>query len=228
MADRELTQKQLEEMVNGKPTDPQATFFEKAALDHKASQLANCRKYRKAIYITKFQAGVTDRVSELATQADMKNYPEEYAYFQRTKQGQQKATINIIPGLDIIHMAELTDAGLATIEALAKTPHSSIPAHLWYAQEAAARIHKALNHQEASHGKEENRKQETQSQDHQGQPVERLPRGRDDNRSGEGRQIESRPEIPSGDPTEGVRPARRVDSGQGVDWGDSNWSISLT
>ena len=56
----ELTQEQLEELVEGKPTRASAVFYEKAVLDVLKSQAAGRRIYTTICFLKETQAGVTD------------------------------------------------------------------------------------------------------------------------------------------------------------------------
>jgi len=142
----ELTQSQLEEMVVGKNSKARATFYEKAALNVSASKLHNRRIYRPTVYVTLIQPGVTDGISYPAKKADIEEYPEEYQHFMLNRQGKKKSVkIEIIPGLDIIHMQELIDMGLSTLDRLAES--LSVPEHLEYARESAIALNRALQEQ---------------------------------------------------------------------------------
>ena len=152
----ELSQKQLEEMVNGKPVKPRAVFYESAVLDVNASREAGARVYTSQLFLKRSNPGVTDWIPERVQQSHIDEYPAEYADFLANRQGTRKATVDIIPGLEMVHLAELRDRGLATIEALAAAP--AVPAHLEYARRAAVRIHATLS--ESDHD-EENRIEES-------------------------------------------------------------------
>jgi hypothetical protein len=232
--ERELSQTQLEELVNGKPAEPRAEFFEKAVLDTQASRKANRRIYRKAVYVTKTQPGVIDRVAELAQPVDFTKYPEEYQYFLNTKQGDKAASISIIPGLDIIHLTELQDFGLYTIKQLATA--DLVPPHLTYAQEAAVRIYQALYTQENTHEQEESN-QEAQDRSDPGREAHRggqqgadpVPVGRGHSRPVNGGRGES-PRFVTGTQTQGRETEERPGAGRRVNCGESltpNWEIQI-
>ncbi len=142
MADRDLTQAQLEELVVGKKENPRAVFFEKAKLNVEKSKEAGRRCYDKLTYVKKTAPGLTDYASALATPKDIMDYPEEYEYFMQNKQGTREPGIEMIPGLDILHLTELRDYGLLTIRKLAEA--NSVPVHLKAAQDAAIRIQATL------------------------------------------------------------------------------------
>jgi hypothetical protein len=136
MAD--LSQAQLEELVNGKPIAPRAMFYDQAELDHEESVQEGRRIYHKALYIKITAPGVTDWVAYRAQREDIAKYPDEYARYKATQQGVRPASVDIIPGLDILHLQELLDMGLATIPQLAAAQW--VPDHLEYAREAARAI----------------------------------------------------------------------------------------
>jgi hypothetical protein len=148
----DFTHEQLVEMVDGKKTKPIAHFFEKAALDVAASKKAGHRVYNPTVYVQMNQPGVTDSISYPAQKSDIDSYPEEYNHFRVNRQGARRdVMIQIIPGLDIIHMQELIDMGLSTIARLAAAP--SVPQHLEYARESAITLDRVL--QEQANGNQE-------------------------------------------------------------------------
>lgn len=129
-------------MVVGTPPEPNVSFFEKATLDQVESKKVGRRIYRRKVYIKKRVAGATDWVAYRAKAKDIKQYPEEYALFERTQQGSRIASVDIIPSLDIVHLQELFDLGLSTIPALAAA--ETVPQHLRYAHRAAIAINNVL------------------------------------------------------------------------------------
>jgi hypothetical protein len=142
----ELSQKQLEEIVEGKPEKARATFYEKAALDVGESKKHGYRVYRPTVYVKLIQAGITDNISYTAKAEDLELYAEEYAYFLSNRQGVKRSVmIDIIPKLDIIHMQELIDMGLSTIDRLAGA--ESVPPHLEYARQSAVTLNRVLQEQ---------------------------------------------------------------------------------
>lgn len=143
---RELSQAQLERMVNGDDQLPNVVFYEQAVLDHAASNELGDRVYRKSIFIKITQPGVTDWVSYKAQKADIAAYPEEFEFFMGNKQGTRAPGVEIIPNLDITHLQELIDRGLTTIPKLAET--LQVPQHLEYALHAARAINKVLQEQQ--------------------------------------------------------------------------------
>ena len=145
------TQKQLEEMINGKPQIANAVFYEQAMLDHAASKTLGRRVYIKTVFIKVTQPGITDWASYMALPADFANYPEEYETFLNNKQGTRVPGVDIIPGLDIAHLQELIDIGLATIPQLAEA--LQVPPHLEYAKQSAIAFNLLLK--ETPHAEEE-------------------------------------------------------------------------
>jgi hypothetical protein len=149
-----LTQEELEVLVVGTSTEPDAVFYEQASLNHKRSQELGSRVYDKIVFIKLTQSGVTDWTAYKAQKADLEAYPEEYQYFLSNKQGDRKPGIEIIPNLDIIHLQELRDFGIQTIQQLAEA--TAIPPHLAYAQKTAIVLTAVLEetrngHQEENH-----------------------------------------------------------------------------
>ncbi len=148
----EYTQKQLEEMVVGKPSRPRALFFEKAALNVAESKAQGRRVYDRKVYVRKMQPGVRDSISYLAQKADIVEFRAEYEEFLRNRQGAQTTvSISVIPNLDLSHMQELVDMGLGTVQALAES--EVVPKHLEYARQSAIALDAVLKEQR--HGKEE-------------------------------------------------------------------------
>lgn len=144
----ELSQKQLEEMVNGKPAKPAVQFFEKAALNVAESNLQGRRVYDTVVYMIARHSGVKDAVSHRASKSDFAKFPNEYQTFLNSRQGaRQSPKIDIIPGLQLAHMQELIDMGLATIEALADA--AEVPSHLTYAHQSAVMLNQVLELQYA-------------------------------------------------------------------------------
>jgi len=151
----ELTQEQLEVMVEGRSPNPNVVFYESARLDQAASRESGRRMYKTQVFVKKTQPGVTDWASHVAQPKDLNDFPDEYAYFMGNKQGDRLPGIEIIPGLGIIHMQELIDLGLLNIKALAEA--IVVPPNLQYAQDKAKRIYAAMkddNHEQEEISKE--------------------------------------------------------------------------
>jgi len=147
----ELSQEQLEELVVGKPEKPRAVFYEQAVLNHSKSKVERRRIYDRCVFIKMVAPGTTDWQPYIAQQKDFRDYPEEYAYFLGNKQGERIPSVEIIPGLDIVHKQELLDTGFINIKQLAEA--INIPEHLEYARRAAAVLVRSL--EEIKHAKEE-------------------------------------------------------------------------
>ena len=137
-----LSQQKLEEMVVGSSPNPNAIFYEHAALNVPKSKEAGHRVYDKKTYILLSNSGIADKISYEAQKADIANYPDEYEYFLQNKQGTRALGIEIIPKLDIAHLQELRDCGILTIPKLAEM--EIVPPHLEYAHQAAKVFNQAL------------------------------------------------------------------------------------
>ena len=138
----ELSQKQLEELVVGKPGQPNVVFFDKSKIDPLESQKAGRRVYKTRTYVKMTYPGQTDWVAELATQDVIDAHPEEYQHYLNNKHEVRAAGVDLIPGLKLEHVQELIDYGLSTVPALAKA--TVVPPHLEYAQRMAQRIQAAI------------------------------------------------------------------------------------
>lgn len=160
MAD--LTQRQLEELDQGKPEPAAATFFEKAALDVIKSQEAGHRVYKKTTYVLLKQPGVTDTVSFRATPQIIAEYPEEYQQFLGNRQGSRKTIpINVIPNLQLEHLQELLDMGITTTEQIVNA--EQLPDHLEYARKPAETFQQVLEENDHGEGQEESHHEEVRS-----------------------------------------------------------------
>lgn len=216
----EYTNEQLEEMVVGKPQRANAVFYEKAALNVEKSKATGQRVYETKVYIQMKQAGMRDSVSYIAREQDIREFPEEYAHFQRTRQGQRETVpISIIPGMELAHMQELLDLGLTTVDQLAEA--TVVPAHLLYAQRSARTLNQVL--QEQKDGNEEKSQQE-EIREAAVVPAEDRP---------EHPHGQRRPEVPAsngvgdGEVAEGHGAGRPEHSRQGLSYNIDNWSIEL-
>lgn len=237
MAD--FSQKQLEEMVDGKPEMARATFFEKARLDVSESKRLGKRFYRPTVYVSLHSPGITDTISYPAKKADFNAYPEEYAYFQSHRDGDKKhVKIDIIPGLDITHKQELIDMGLSTIERLSAA--LTVPPHLEYARISALAFNAVLQEQ-ANVRSEEESVEEAPQDDSTVNPNEL----RDSIVRGDSVVFEARRRaddcnviehiLPPSERgreergSEGMQTGRRIDSDKAVNWTlpSSNWKIPI-
>ena len=155
----ELTQRQLEELDQGKPNPASATFYEKAALDVLKSKEAGHRVYTRTVYVLMKQPGVTDAISFKATPEVIAEYPEEYQQFLNNRQGARKTIpINVIPTLQMEHMQELLDMGITTTEQIVKA--DILPAHLEYVREPAQTFQSVLEESSNGNSQEEVREEE--------------------------------------------------------------------
>ena len=211
---RELSQQKLEQMVNGSPQLPNVIFYEQAILDHAASEEAKHRVYIKTVFVKITQPGVTDWVSYKAQPADIAKYPEEYDYFMNHKQGKRVPGIEIIPNLDIAHLQELIDMGLAKIPKLAET--LTVPSHLEYARQAAITINAVLqetNNASKEESVEESREAEVvPAPSRQIDPVDLL-----------GPAVPNRPRVEESQLTKGLQASGRFDGSQSID----NWKVEI-
>jgi hypothetical protein len=226
----ELSQAALEELVEGIPQKPRATFYEKAALQIAESRIAGKRVYKTRTYVKMIQSGVTDNISYIAKQKDMDEFPEEYSYFLRNKQGTSQAVlIDIIPNLSIAHKQELVDMGLSTIDRLADA--EAVPPHLEHIRQSAKVFQQVL--QEQSNVESEDNSEESIGTIESQSTVqtEDVPAVHG---SGNGSDVGQSP-IPSSGrreqigPAKGLYQARQVNSDKSLIpyLPDVNWSISL-
>ncbi len=116
MAD--LSQKQLEEMVTGKPADPYVTFHDQSVLDIPASKAAGRRVWKEQLFITRKYPGVSDYIAKRASQQDIDQHPVEYQQYLASKESNAPSVL-LIPGMTQSHANELRDLGITTIEHLA-------------------------------------------------------------------------------------------------------------
>lgn len=208
----ELSQKQLEEMVVGKPIDPTIRFYEKAVIDVEASQAAGRRIYNNILMIERRIPGVTDYVPSRAKSHDIRRYPAEYAAYQNTVQRKKSPEVAVIPGISNVEAQELIDRGLGTVERLATS--TDVPDHLGHLVQMARRIHEAIKAEEQSNAHEEENQQEDRREEVSAEAVPSPDRQHHGPHVGQ-REV---PPVP-GDPREageGVRSRRRDDSGK--DW----------
>jgi hypothetical protein len=226
----ELSQKQLEEIVEGKPEKARATFYEKAALDVGESKKHGYRVYRPTVYVKLIQAGITDNISYTAKAEDLELYAEEYAYFLSNRQGVKRSVmIDIIPKLDIIHMQELIDMGLSTIERLAGA--EAVPPHLEYARQSAITLNGVLKEQ--ANVQQENVQQEKHIEEAVFEeipvPAKNVHEAHRQDHQNDVRQ----PSIQKGDgrgrdsDSQRVRPGRQEHNRQGVTLPSNNWNVSF-
>lgn len=225
----ELSQRELEELVVGKPQKPTVLFYDRALLDVTASKEANRRIYRTLTFINEKQAGVTDWVAESAKPHHIKNYPVEYALY-KAGQKDNSPSIDIIPNISPSELQELLDFRLGTIERLAEA--ETVPPHLLHVQISAKVLQSVLTEQK--NGKEETHNEETRPVIEGGNPTsEAVDSARavsPINRLNDSNDVE-RCLVPKGitsiegSVAEEPQASRRIDSNSGKL--SSNWSIAL-
>jgi len=141
----DLTQQQLEELVEGKPQQPRAVFYDKARMNVEKSKEAGHRVYDTTTYLKETQAGVTDWIPIKARPAHLKTYPEEYEHYLNHRRGDQSPPLDIIPNITPAEKQELIDYGLSTIRALAEA--IQVPPHLEIMHRNAKVLHAVLMEQ---------------------------------------------------------------------------------
>jgi len=206
----ELSQEQLEEMVNGKPAKPRCVFYESATLDHEASKAAGRRVYTAVVMCKLTQPGVHDWTAYHAQADDFLRYPEEYEYYLTNRQGTRSPSIDIIPGLEMVHKQELIDYGLATIDKLCAA--KILPQHLMYAQDSARRLRAALNQETGRNGET----RENQEQGNTGERRDVLAPAGQDNVHHVGRPVPPQGSESGSLSTGGVHPGGPDNGGQGA------------
>jgi len=157
-----LSQKQLEEMYNGKPAEPYVSFFRKAILDAAASEQEGHRVYRTVLYVKVRAPSTVDWTAYRAQKSDIEQYAQEYQAFLESEEKKTETApgIEIIPNLDLAARQELIDMGYSNITQLAAA--TNIPYHLDFARQSAVAINQVL--QEQDNGEEES-VQETSSEE---------------------------------------------------------------
>lgn len=146
---QDLSQAELERMVQGKPVDPTITFFEQAILDPEESKKQGRRIYINRLMIKRVIPGVDDYVAQRARPEDVRRWPEEYNAFKTQVQERKSPGLEVIPGIDNIERQELVDRGYGTIRRLAQAV--DVPEHLKHVQASAVRLHHAFE-EEQHHG----------------------------------------------------------------------------
>jgi hypothetical protein len=191
---QEYTQKQLEEMVVGKPIDPTIEFYEQAILNIAESKEQGKRVYRNTIMIMRRIPGVKDYVASEAKEADFARWPDEFIAYQAQVLMRRSPGLEVIPGISNIERQELVDRGYSTLAKL--TEGTSVPAHLVHIQRIAARIHQAIQAEEIHHGEEESEEEsieesrpeivpEAHRREHNSDVGQRAVQGLQPGRSGE-------------------------------------------
>ena len=229
---QELSQSQLERMVQGEMPDPNCVFYEQSKLDVDKSKAAGRRVYSTVLMVKYTQPGVTDWAPQRAQKADIRNNPEAYAYFERTKNDVGSPSVDMIPGIHPNEAQELIDYGIITITKLCEA--QTLPAHLQHLQASARRLNEVLKHE-----------QESNEKVHQAEEVPAPDRRDDTVNFGQPSVPRSAgPEV--GAVTEGLREGGRLDGGEGrtgtegpdsqarreevqkvSSWDSPNWSLSI-
>lgn len=163
----DYTQKQLEEMVVGKPIDPTIEFYEQALLDVDASKASGRRVYRNTLMIKRQVPGVTDYVAQRATSADVARWPGEYQAFKAGVQAKKSPGLEVLYGISNVERQELIDRGYSTVERLASA--IDVPEHLAHLQPPAQRIHAAIK------AEEQNNAQQEEDQHEEARRAEEVP-----------------------------------------------------
>lgn len=229
---QELSQSQLERMVQGEMPDPNCVFYEQSKLDVDKSKAAGRRVYSTVLMVKYTQPGVTDWAPQRAQRADIKNNPEAYAYFERTKNDVGSPAVDTIPGIHPNEAQELIDYGIITITKLCEA--RTLPAHLQHLQASARRLNEVLKHEQESNEKV-HQTEEVPAPDRRDDTVDL---GQSSLPGGLGTEVGTAPE--------GIRPGGRLDGGEGrtgtegqdsqagreevqkVDsWDSPNWSMSI-
>jgi hypothetical protein len=229
---QELSQSQLERMVQGEMPDPNCVFYEQSKLDVEKSKAAGRRIYSTVLMVKYTQPGVTDWAPQRAQKADIRNNPEAYAYFERTKNDVGSPSVDMIPGIHPNEAQELIDYGIITITKLCEA--QTLPAHLQHLQASARRLNEVLKHEQESNEKA-HQTEEMLATDRRNDTVGMRPTA-----------VSRSPGTQVGSVTGGLREGGRLDGGEGrtgqedrtpetrceevqkVDrWDSPNWSLSI-
>ena len=204
----DLSQKQLEELVVGKPTRARVSFYDQMTLDVAESKKQNRRIYREVCYIKETYPGVTDWVPRKATPADAGRFPDEYRLYQTQKMEVSKGLtvpVSSVPGITPAERQELIDYGIVDLAALAEA--DTLPPHLVPLKCRAKMTLEALQAME-NDSYEESEENHTRSEDTAAARQEIHD-------------TVERPELPARAPeprsvqsAEGPRPARRINRDQ--------------
>ena len=230
----ELSQQQLEEMVNGKAQKGTVVFYDKARIDTRKSKEEGRRVYKTFTYVKVQQAGVTDWVAHIAKKHHIEQYPYEYQDYMNSKTGDVSPTIDIIPKITPAEKQELIDYGLRTIQKLSEA--TQVPEHLRHVHKSAIVLQSVLQEQSNVH-EEKSIEEEArpviesgaiQSQESTTIETEDVPQAGGLNDTGD----VGRCEIPASAETLRRKAAERVHTGGRIDSGgqklDYNWEISFS
>lgn len=214
----DLTQQQLEEIVEGKPQQPRIVFYDKARMNVEKSKIAGHRVYDTITYLKETQAGVTDWTPQKARADHIKKYPEEYQNYLNARQGEKSLSIEIIPNITPAETQELIDYGLGTIRNLAEA--KQVPPHLSLIHQNAKVLHAVF--MEQHHGEEESSIPQVEEVTEAGLLSEA---NRQHNTPDVGRPpVPEGTRLPEREVTEGIQAGGRNEHRQTL---SSDWSISL-
>ena len=226
----ELSQQELEVLVEGVPHPPRVVFYDKARLNVLKSKEDGRRIYDTVTYLKETQAGVTDWIPVKARDIHKKQYQEEYRQYLMNKQGERSPSIDIIPNMTPAEKQELIDYGLGTIRLLSEA--AQVPPHLEHIRKNALVLQSVLKEQkdgsindtEGDHRQEEGFQEEVISETRNVSEEDRCIDTRD---VGKPALPESTP-IRERETTEGIRSSGRYNHKQAVTWSDPNWSIKVS
>jgi hypothetical protein len=142
---REYTNTELERMVQGKPHNPNVTFYEQSKMDATKSRELGKRHYDTTLMVKYTQPGVTDWAPQRAQKEDIQNNPEEYQQFLSTRDDVGSPSVTTIPGINPNEGQELIDYGIITITQLVHA--KTIPKHLEHVQQSAIRINEVFKNE---------------------------------------------------------------------------------
>ena len=220
----ELSQKQLEEMVEGKPQTPRAVFYDKARMNVEKSKVAGHRIYDTMTYLKETQAGVTDWVAVKARKAHTEHYAEEYQYYLKNKRGVRSPSIDIVPNITPAEIQELIDYGLSTIKLLSEA--EQVPPHLAHIHRNAKILQSVFKEQSNGHeGNEENHIEEVLPRQEES-PASLLHEAnrRFDSRDVQRPEIPASATIPARETPERIQTGGRDNDHKGIV--DPNWSMN--
>lgn len=215
----ELTQHELEILVEGKPQVARSVFYDKAIMNVQKSRAAGRRVYDTVCFLKETQAGVTDWVAVKARENHIKLYPEEYQHYLASRRGAISPSIEIIPNITPAEMQELIDYGLSTIRVLSEA--EQVPPHLTHIHQNAKVLQAVFKEQ--SHGIEE---ESIEEEVHEESPEGLLSQA---NRRINARDVE-RHEVPESSGLRERSPAERVQTSGRIQHHssvmDGNWSMT--
>lgn len=120
-SDQEIIEKEL----FGTRPKPRARFYMHGARNEDASQRLGYPVYEDRIYVEIKMPDSTDYMSQLATNALIREHPDAYKLFERVRDWKQHA-LELLPGITPAQLATLHDLNLHTIEQVAAhTPETA-------------------------------------------------------------------------------------------------------